>query len=221
MEKKADERAQRVKKIIEILTPLFPEAKIALNYSNNWELLVAVMLSAQCTDVMVNKVTERLFTKYKNLEDYAAAAQNELEQDIFQTGFYRNKARNIIAAAHKIKTEFNGKVPETMEELVTIPGVGRKTANVVLSNAFGTHEGIAVDTHVRRFAIRFDLSDHSDPKRIERDLMEIVEKKYWNTLTYLLIEYGREICPARKHECSEHPLTQLYPKAAEIWPKAK
>ncbi|MCI0619695.1 endonuclease III [Candidatus Wolfebacteria bacterium] len=214
-------RKIRIEKMNDILKGLFPDAKIALNFSSNWELLVAVVLSAQCTDKMVNKVTEKLFEKYKTLEDYVRAGPDEFEQDIRSTGFYRNKAKNILAAAKKIKEEFGGKVPDAMEELLTIPGVARKSASVILGNAFGKSEGIAVDTHVRRFAIRFDLSDYTDPVRIERDLMTLLPKREWNTITYRLIDYGRAICPARKHDCGEHPLTKIYPLAANRWPKAK
>jgi len=213
-------RGKRISDMSIVLRKLFPHASIALNYSNTWGLLVAVVLSAQCTDKKVNEVTERLFKKYKKLDDYVQASQSQFEQDIRPTGFYRNKAKNILSAAQMIKGTFGGEVPSTMEELITIPGVARKTANVVLSNAFGKNEGIAVDTHVRRFAIRFDLSDYKDPVRIERDLMEIVPKKDWNKITYWLIEYGRQICPARRHDCTEHPLTKVFPKAASVWPKA-
>lgn len=219
--KKLTERKKRITKMSNKLRKLFPNAHIALNYSTNWELLVAVVLSAQCTDTMVNKVTAELFKKYTALDDYVRADIKEFEQDITSTGFYRNKAKNILVAAQQVKEEFGGEVPSTMDELLTLPGVARKTANVVLSNAFGKNVGIAVDTHVRRFVIRFDLSDYTDPVRIERDLMELLPQKEWNNITYGLIEYGREVCPARKHDCANHPLTKLYPPAAHIWPKAK
>jgi len=217
--KKLKERKIRVKKIVSKLKKLFPKAKIALKYKNNWELLVAVVLSAQCTDKKVNEVTEKLFNKYRKLEDYIRANKKEFEKDIKSTGFYRNKAKNILAAAKIIKEKFHGKIPRTMEEILTIPGVARKTANVVLGNAYGVVEGIAVDTHVRRFAQKFDLSDSDDPVKIERDLMEILPKKEWFDFTYRLIEYGRKICPARRHSCENHQLTKIYPKAANIWPK--
>jgi len=203
------------------LKKLFPNASIALKYKNNWELLVAVILSAQCTDKRVNIVTKELFKKYKTLDDYVTANPKEFEQDIKTTGFFRNKAKNILAAAKVVKEQFGGKLPKTMHEMLTIPGVARKTANVVLGNAYGIVEGVAVDTHVRRFAIRFDLSDYKDPVRIEQSLMELLPKKDWFQSTYLLIEYGRHVCPARKHDCTEHPLTKIYPKARHIWPKAK
>ncbi len=204
-----------------VLRKLYPEAKIALHYTTDFECLVAVQLSAQCTDERVNKVTATLFKKYKTIEDYASAAQSVFEQDIYQTGFFRNKAKNIIAAAKMIQEELGGVLPRTMEEMVRIPGVARKTANVVLSTLYGIHEGIAVDTHVRRFAIRFDLSDHTDPVRIERDLMEIMPREEWWGFNHRLVHYGRDYCPARKHECKDHPLTNIYPKAEQVWPKAR
>jgi endonuclease-3 len=213
------ERKKRAKKISLVLKKLFPHAKIALNYKNNWELLVAVILSAQCTDKKVNEVTEKLFKKYKKLDDYIYANPKEFEEDIKPTGFYKNKAKNILRAAKIIKEKFNGQIPKTMEEMLTLPGVARKTANVVLGNAYGIVEGIAVDTHVRRLAIKLDLTDHKDPVKIEKDLMEIFPKKEWFPITYRLIEYGRKICPARVHNCQNHPLTKIYPPAANIWPK--
>lgn len=211
-------RKERVQKIIQVLKELFPNAKIVLQYKNNWELLASVILSAQCTDIMVNKVTEKLFQKYTTLDDYVKADIKEFEQDIRSAGFYHNKAKNILAAAKMVKEKFGGEIPRTMEEILTIPGVARKTANVVLGNAYGIVEGIAVDTHVRRFSIKFGLTDNADPVKIEKDLMEIAPKSEWFDFTYRMIEYGRHICPARKHECIGHPLTKIYPKAAEIWP---
>ena len=215
------ERKKRLGRMIKALEKLFPSAGMALNYTTPFELLVAVALSAQCTDKRVNIVTEELFKKYITLEDYVGADLKEFEQDIKSTGFYRNKAKNILAAAKMIKDDYGGVIPDTMEEITKIPGVARKTGNVVLGNLYGVVEGIAVDTHVRRTAIRFDISDYKDPIRIEKDLMEIVPKEYWFRLTYLFIEYGREICPARKHECTNHPLTKIYPKANDVWPKSK
>lgn len=220
-DKKLRERKNRVSNIVKQLKKLFPNASMALTYKNNWELLVSVVLSAQCTDKRVNEVTKQLFKKYKKLDDYARVDIQEFEQDIRSTGFYRNKAKNIIAAAQIIQKQFGGKIPKTMEEILTIPGVARKTANVVLGNAYGIVEGIAVDTHVRRFVIKFDLSDYKDPVKIERDLMELLPKKEWFNFTYRIIEYGRRICTAHKHECKEHPLSILYPSAAKRWPRAK
>lgn len=199
-------RQRRAAKIVRELKKLFPKAKIVLNYSNNWELLVAVVLSAQCTDVMVNKVTEKLFKKYRTLDDYVKADLKEFEKDIKSTGFYRNKAKNIIAAAKIIKKEFEGKVPNTMEDLLTLPGVARKTANVVLGNAYGIVEGIAVDTHVKRLSFAFDLTDHTNPEKIEQDLMKLLPKEEWFDFTYRMIEYGRHYYPAHKRTSRDHPL---------------
>lgn len=195
--------------MLRMLKKLFPKTGMALRYGNNWELLVAVVLSAQCTDKKVNEVTEKLFTKYRTLDAYARADRKEFENDIRPTGFYRNKAKNILAAARMVKERFGGKIPRTMEEMIAIPGVARKTANVVLGNAYGIVEGIAVDTHVRRLARLHGLTDHSDPVKIERDLMEIVPKKEWFLLTYRFIDYGRAYCPARAHDHARCPLFGL------------
>lgn len=219
-EKKLKERTQRVGEMNKILRKLYPDPKIALNYSNIWELVVAVQLSAQCTDERVNKVTDSLFKKYRTINDYANARQASMEKAVYQCGFYRNKAKNIRAAAQMILDDFKGHVPQTMGELLKLPGVARKTANVVLSNGFHIHEGIAVDTHVRRFAIRFDLSNHKDPVRIERDLMKIMPQNEWWGFNHRLVHYGRDYCPARKHDCLNHPLTNTYPSANKIWPKS-
>lgn len=218
--KKKAVRKKRVAQLNNILTTLYPTAEIELNFSNEFECLVAVELSAQCTDKRVNEVTKTLFKKYKTIDQYANANISEMEQAIFSCGFYRNKAKNIIAAAKKVKDDFGGELPRTLEELITIPGAARKTANVVLSNLYGIHVGIAVDTHVRRFAIRFDLSDFTDPIRIEKDLMEIMPKTQWWGFNHRLVHYGRHICKAHKHDCSLHPLTAVYKKANTIWPKA-
>jgi endonuclease-3 len=213
-------RTARVKKLNAILTGLYPEAKIELNYSSDFECLVAVELSAQCTDKRVNEVTALLFKKYPTIDAFAQASQVEMEKDVFSCGFYRNKAKNIIAAAKMVRDEFNGELPKSLEEMIKIPGAARKTANVVLSTLYGVHEGIAVDTHVRRFAIKFDLTDHTDPKRIEKDLMEIMPTSQWWGFNHRLVHYGRNICKAHTHNCSHHPLTLAYPKAAKIWPKS-
>lgn len=219
--KKLEERRLRAAQMSKILKKLFPRAKIALDYGNNFELLVAVILSAQCTDKRVNIITKKLFKKYKTVKDYSNANLKEFEQDIKSAGFYKNKANNIIGSAKIVNEKYNGKVQSEMNELLQLPGVARKTANVVLGNAFGKVEGIAVDTHVKRFARKFDLSDSSDPKKIEKDLMEILPKKEWFSWTYRIIEYGRQICVARKHDCKNHPLTKVYPKAGDNWPKSK
>ena len=200
---------EKALKIIKVLKKLFPTAKIALNYSNPWELLIAVVLSAQCTDKKVNEVTKKLFKKYKTLDDYIKANPREFEQDIKSTGFYKNKAKNILATARIIKEKFNGQVPKTMEELLTLPGIGRKSANVILGNAYGIVEGIAVDTHVRRLAKKLGLTKNTDPDKIEKDLTQIIPKKYWFPFTYWLIEYGRKYCPARPHNHNNCPLKKF------------
>ena len=176
------------------------------------------MLSAQCTDKKVNEVTAGLFRKYKTIADYAQADIHEFEEDIRQTGFFRNKAKHILSAAEIVQHRFGGHVPENMDDLLSLPGVARKTANVVQGNAFGRVEGIAVDTHVRRLSLKLDLTDHTDPVKIEQDLMQLLPQSEWFPFTYRMITYGRRICPARKHDCHDHPLTRLYPPAADRWP---
>ena len=213
-------RAGRAKKVLAALKKLFPGAGISLRYSNPWELLVAVMLSAQCTDKKVNEITAQLFKKYRSFNDYRQANARVFEKDIKSSGFYRAKTKHILAAARIIQEKFQGLVPASMAELTSLPGVARKTANVVLGNAFNIVEGIAVDTHVRRFALKLNLTRYTDPAKIERDLMAIIPKKDWFQATYLFIEYGRGVCPARKHLCEKHPLSKIYPEAAQRWPKA-
>jgi endonuclease-3 len=198
------ERKARAARVVRALKKLFPHVKIALQYGNNWELLVSVMLSAQCTDKKVNEVTAALFKKYRNLDDYVRANRREFEHDIRPTGFYRQKTKSILGAARIVKEKFGGQVPRTMEELLLLPGVARKTANIVLGNAYGIVEGIAVDTHVRRLSKQFGLTAHSDPVKIEQDLMRIIPKKEWLDFTYRMIGYGRNICPARKHNCDHN-----------------
>ncbi len=204
-----ERKKQKVTKIITTLKKLFPKTKIALNYSNPWELLVAVILSAQCTDKMVNKVTERLFKKYKTFDDYLRADQKEFEQDIKSTGFYRNKAKNILASAKIIKEKYHKKIPDTMEEILTLPGVARKTANIVLYLVYGKIEGIAVDTHVRRLSQVLGLSKNQDPNKIEQDLMKIIPKKEWMAFSFRLIDYGRAYCSAKKHDHQNCPLNKF------------
>jgi endonuclease-3 len=201
--------------ICKVLKKTYPNAGIMLRYSTPWELLVAVMLSARCTDVTVNKVTKQLFTKYKRLDDYVHANISQFEQDIKSTGFYHNKAKNVLAAAKLIKTTFNGKVPRTMEEMLMIPGVGRKTANVVLGNAYGVVVGIAVDTHVLRLSRRLHLVDpnSTDPVKVERELMMSIPKKDWFGLTYLLIDHGRAVCQAKNPHCAGCVVNKLCPSS--------
>jgi endonuclease-3 len=203
---KLEWRKKKAAVVMKKLRKLFPKAQIVLKYGNNWVLLVAVMLSAQCTDKQVNKVTEKLFKKYRKLDDYVKADIKVFEQDIKSTGFYHNKAKNVLAAAKVIQEKYGGKIPKTMDEMLEIPGVARKTANVVLGNAYGIVEGIAVDTHVKRLAKMFDLTDHSDPNKVEKDLMAIIPKKDWFQTTYLLIDYGRAYCVARPHKHESCPI---------------
>jgi endonuclease-3 len=202
--------------VIRRLEAAYPDARIALNYSNPLELLVATILSAQCTDEMVNKVTRSLFARYHTAEDYASANLEEFEQEIRPTGFYHNKARNVIAAAKLIIANFGGEVPRTMAELITLPGVARKTANIVLYNAYAVIEGIAVDTHVRRVSGRLGVTRENDPDKIEKDLMKQVPRAKWGSLSYLLIEHGRAICAARKPKCEICMLNDICPSAFKV-----
>lgn len=183
---------------------------MALHRRTPWECMVAVQLSAQCTDKKVNEVTVTLFKKYRTLDDYVQAKPREFERDIFQTGFYRNKTRNILAASKMVKTKFDGKLPRTMEEMLTLPGVARKTANVVLGNVYGVVDGIAVDTHVFRLTRQWGLSTGKNPQQVERDLMKLFPKKEWFALTYRIIEYGRRYSPAKKKDHSDEPLAKFY-----------
>ena len=191
----------------------FPDARTELDWKNPLELLVATMLSAQTTDVQVNKVTQNLFAKYSKAGDYADAAPEELEEDIRPTGFYRNKARSLRGMASALVEEHGGEVPRTMRELVALPGVGRKTANVVLGNAFGVDEGIVVDTHVRRVAGRLGLTEEQDPTKIEQDLMQVVPREDWTVFSHLLILHGRRTCKARKPDCPNCILNDICPSA--------
>jgi endonuclease III len=203
-------RRQRIREIIERLKRAHPEAGIALKFRNDLELLVAVMLSAQTTDVNVNRVTEQLFEKYRLPEDYLAVPPEELERDIYQAGFFRQKARAIRATMRILIEEFDGRVPERFEDLLRLPGVGRKTANVVAAER-GRAPGIVVDTHVRRLSHRLGLTRHGDPVKIERDLMRIVPREEWGIFPHLLIWHGRRVCLARRPLCEECVLTDLCP----------
>ena len=206
------EAAERIKKIWPILKKSYPRAKIALEFVNPLELLIATILSAQCTDVRVNMVTKNLFKKYKSASDWVNADLKEIESDIRSTGFFRNKALNIKGACTKIIEQYGGKVPGTMEELLTLPGVGRKTANCVLGDAFGV-PGITCDTHVIRLSRRLGLSENSDPVKLEFDLAEIVPRKNWTAFSHLLITHGRNACTARKPDCPKCPIAQHCPSA--------
>ncbi len=204
---------ERIQRIMELLEKEHPDARIALRYSNPLELLVATMLSAQCTDRTVNEVTSRLFKKYQSAEDYARVNIRTLEREIRSTGFYHNKAKNLKKTAQVLMKSFGGHVPKRMDELLTLPGVARKTANIVLSNAFRVIEGIAVDTHVRRLSQRLGLSMNSNPDKIERDLMELIPRDQWSKFTDLLIFHGRRICAAKKPLCEKCVLSKLCPSA--------
>lgn len=201
----------RALKIIELLEKEHRDAKIALNHTNPLELLIATILSAQCTDERVNMVTKTLFKKYRSVEDYAGADLKELEQDIRSTGFYRNKARNIKKCCQMILDKFGSQVPKTMEEILELPGVARKTANIVLSNAYGVVEGIAVDTHVRRLSRRLRLTANDNPDKIEQDLMKLVPKSKWMRFTELLIFHGRKTCTAKRPKCETCVVNKLCP----------
>jgi len=203
----------RALKVMELLEQEHPDAKVALHYSNPLELLMATILSAQSTDETINKVTKTLFKKYTKPEDYANADLKELEQDIRSTGFYHNKAKNLQNSAKMLVEKYNSKVPKTMEELVKLPGVARKTANIVLTNAYGVIAGVAVDTHVRRLAQRLGLSENNDPNKIEQDLMSIVPKEKWMRITDLLIFHGRRVCTAKKPNCAKCVLNKICPSA--------
>jgi endonuclease-3 len=203
----------RALKVIELLEKEHPDAKIALHFTNPLELLVATILSAQCTDERVNMVTKTLFKKYPKVEDYANADLAQLEQDIRSTGFYRNKAKNIKKCCQLLVEKYHSQVPRTMEELLELPGVARKTANIVLANAYGIIEGVAVDTHVRRLAQRLGLTETDDPGKIEVDLMNIVPRDKWMRITDLLIFHGRRICVAKKPKCDACVLNKLCPSA--------
>lgn len=211
-----DDKRKRTRIILARLKKNFPHAKIALHFSNSWELLVAVILSAQCTDKKVNEVTPALFKKYKKIGDYVTANKKEVEHLIHSTGFYHAKADSILTTAKIIHEKFKDKVPRTMKDLLTLKGVARKTANVVLGNAYGIVDGIAVDTHVIRLSQRLGLSFSDKPIVIERELMEIIPKKNWFASTYLLIEHGRAICTAKDPRCDVCPLKDICPSAFQF-----
>ena len=216
LSKKIQVRADRVKKILPVLKKTYPQAKCSLDHANPLELLVATILSAQCTDERVNIVTKTLFKKYRDARAYAAASQEELEKDIQSTGFFRNKAKSIRAMAAALIEKHGGEVPRTMDELTALAGVGRKTANVVLGNAFGMNVGVTVDTHVTRLSQRLGLTKHTDAVKIEQDLIPIVPQADWTLWSHLLIYHGRAICQARKPKCGECGLREWCPMAKEF-----
>jgi len=207
---------EQIRAITAELWRLYPDAKCSLDFSNPLELLIATQLSAQCTDERVNIVTRELFQRYRSVEDYVTVSQQELEQDIRSTGFYRNKAKNIRAACQRIITNYNGEVPRTMANLLTLPGVARKTANVVLGNAFGIVEGFVVDTHIGRLARRFGWTTNEDPVKVEQDLMRLVPRQDWLDLSHLMIFHGRAICQARRPLCEQCSLVRLCPSAFKV-----
>ena len=204
---------KRAPEVIRRLEDAYPDAKVALNFSNPLECLVATILSAQSTDETVNAVTATLFTKYRRPQDYLAVPEDELRADIRSTGFFNQKAASIRAACQRIVEVYGGEVPRTMEDLLTLRGVARKTANIVLGNSFGVVEGIAVDTHVKRLANRIGFSDESDPNKIEQDLMRLIPKEKWFSFTYVLIDHGRAICRAKNPRCTECPIEPLCPSS--------
>jgi len=208
-----DSSAAPATEVIARLKAEYPDARTELNWSNPLELLVATILSAQTTDVRVNQVTQSLFAKYRTADDYADAPPDELAEDIRPTGFYRNKARSLRGMARALVQEHGGEVPRTMQKLVALPGVGRKTANVVLGNAFGTNEGVVVDTHVRRVSNRLGLTENQDPVKIEQDLMKVVPEEDWTIFSHLLIFHGRRVCKARKPDCPNCVLNDICPSA--------
>jgi len=218
---KQTQRRKRAKRIVAYLKKKYPVPKTELQYKTRFHLLVAVMLSAQTTDKQVNKLTVPLFKKYKTALNFARAKPHEFEKEISSVSFFRNKAKAIIGAAKKIERDFGGKIPKTVPELVTLPGVAYKTANVVLGELYDIWQGIPTDTHVKRFAKRLDLTDNEDLTKISKDLETLIPKKDWKYVNNGLVLYGRYICPARPHDCAKHPLTKLWPEAAKRWPKAR
>ncbi|HEX9929170.1 MAG TPA: endonuclease III [Pyrinomonadaceae bacterium] len=202
---------ERAMIILDWLKSAYPDAHCALNHTNALELLIATILSAQCTDERVNIVTEKLFRKYRSAEDFASVAQEELEADIHSTGFFRNKAKNIRSACEMILQEYGGEIPPDMGKLLALPGVARKTANVVLGNAFGIASGVVVDTHVSRVSQRLALTEETMPEKIEKDLMQLIPEEDWVLFSHLLISHGRAICQARKPKCAECGLEPICP----------
>ncbi len=221
MEDKQEERKKRAQKIVAYLKKTYPNPKTELTYTTDFQFLAAVILSAQCTDKKVNAVTDKLWKKYKTLDDFVRADLTVLTRELSTITYYRNKALFIVKSARIVSEEFGGKVPRTEKELVTLPGVAYKTAHVVLNELFDMAEGIPTDTHVRRFALRFDLTDHKELSKISKDLEELIPKKDWKYVNNGLVLYGRYVCPALPHECSDHPLTKIWPLALHRWPKAK
>ncbi len=214
------ERKGRAKKIVGYLKRAYPEPKTELNYKMPFQLVMAVILSAQCTDKHVNNVTKEFFKKYKTPKDIASAQPATIQKELSSIPFFRNKTKSIVGLAHILQDTYKGKIPKTEEELVELPGIGYKTAHVILGELFDIYEGIPTDTHVKRFARRFDLTNHTDLNKISKDLEALIPKKDWKYVNNGFVLYGRYVCPARPHECKEHPLTKLWPPAADRWFKA-
>ena len=211
-------KKRRVKKILDLFKHYYPHANCALNYKNPLQLLISTILSAQCTDKRVNQVTPLLFKKYKNAKEFGEAPIEELEKDIHSTGFYKNKAKNIKLSCKKITSHYKSKVPSSMEELIQLPGVGRKTANVVLGNAFSISSGLVVDTHVRRLSFRLGLTENKNPDLIEKDLMKIIPRKDWIQFSHWMIQHGRMTCKSRKPKCQVCFLDEYCPKKIDNQP---
>ena len=217
----AGNRKDRARKIVSYLKKAYPKPKSELKYKTQFQFVVAVILSAQCTDKAVNRLTKNLFKKYKSANDFARAVPATFQKEISTIPFFRNKAKHIISSAKRVCSDFAGKVPRDAHNLQTLPGVGYKTAHVVQGELFDIWEGIPTDTHVRRFACRFNLTDNTDLTKISKDLEALIPKRDWKYVNNGLILYGRYVCPARKHDCSGHPLTKLWPKAGARWIQAK
>lgn len=219
--KDLEARKARMKRMVAYLKKAYPEPKSELKHKTPFQFVVAVVLSAQCTDKAVNRLTETLFKKYKTPRDFAEADPATFTKEIASIPFFRNKAKAIIGAAQKVQEDFGGKVPKDPKDLQTLPGVGYKTAHVILGEVYDIWLGIPTDTHVKRFAKKFDLTDNNDLTKISKDLEVLVPKKDWKYVNNGLVLYGRYVCPARPHDCAVHPLTKLWPEAATRWPKAK
>jgi endonuclease III len=207
----------RIQEILKRLNTLYPDVTCALHHKSAWELLVATILSAQSTDVRVNMVTPELFRKYPTVQDFAALEPEQLQPDVRSTGFFRNKSKSVVGAAKKIVSEFGGQVPNQMDQLLTLPGVARKTANVVLGTWFKQNEGVVVDTHVHRISRRLELTRNDDPKKIEQDLMQIIPREKWTLFSHQIIWHGRKLCIARRPKCADCPLENICHAADKTW----
>lgn len=216
-----DVRVARARSVVRYLKKAYPTPKTELYYRTPFQLVAAVILSAQCTDKHVNSVTKTLWQKYKKVEDFAKVSEQAFAKDIARIPFYRNKAKAIVGAARRLREEYSGRVPKSVAELVALPGIGYKTANVILGELYDIWEGIPTDTHVKRFAHRLALSSHTDLTKISKDLESLIPKKDWKYVNNGLVLYGRYVCPARPHDCTAHPLTHIYPPALHIWPKTR